>query len=326
MLKAVNHAPSTQGHRKRWKPRRPLRTISMLPTLLTLGNLMFGVAAIYYCGREMQHLGVDKSVAEALILPRIFPPALAPTFLSIAVWMIFGGMIMDTLDGRVARKTGQASNFGVQLDSLADIVSFGVAPAIMAITLIHRELFQWQAAPLGFVPFGKAAVFLAFVYVCCAALRLARFNVETTMDEASHEGFRGLPSPGAAAALITTVFLHEHLEYVGRWTRTANTLTTLMPLLTLGLGLLMVSRVRYIHAAHLLLRRRPFWHVVAILLSFVLLLMFTEQVTFVIAWTFVLSGPVAFVLRKTKEPPEETEGRETPSEETSQSLSKRQAT
>lgn len=132
MLKAVRHATTTPERGKRLKPRRPLRTISMLPTLLTLGNLIFGVAAIYYCGREMQHLEAGKSYADVFTLPRIFPPALAPTFLSIAVWMIFGGMIMDTLDGRVARKTGQASSFGVQLDSLADIVSFGVAPAVLA--------------------------------------------------------------------------------------------------------------------------------------------------------------------------------------------------
>lgn len=326
MLKAVHHTPKTRERGKRWKQRRPLRTISMLPTLLTLGNLMFGVAAIYYCGREMQHLGADKSVAEALTLPRLFPPALAPTFLSIAVWMILGGMIMDTLDGRVARKTGQSSSFGVQLDSLADIVSFGVAPAILAITLVHRELLEWQAAPLGFTPFGKAAVFLAFVYVCCAALRLARFNVETTVDEASHEGFRGLPSPGAAGALITTVFLHEHLEVVGNWTRTANMLSALMPLLTLALGLLMVSRIRYVHAAHLLLRRRPFWHVVAILLVFVLLLMYTEQVTFVVAWSFVFSGPVGYLVEKIKAPPAEVEDRESHPEQTPEALSKRQAT
>jgi CDP-diacylglycerol--serine O-phosphatidyltransferase len=212
--------------------------------------------------------------------------------------MIIGGMLCDTLDGRVARKTGQSSKFGSELDSLADTVTFGLAPAMMMVVLTRREIAEWGAAPLGFSRFGEVALLIGFIYVCCTALRLARFNVETSISEAHHQGFRGLPSPGAAAAVVSTIFLHEYLEWVKGLSFLADILVVALPLLTLALAWLMVSRVPFLHAASAFFRRRPFWHMAPILVAFGLIILYTELMFFIGAWAFVLSGLVKLLTGK----------------------------
>jgi CDP-diacylglycerol--serine O-phosphatidyltransferase len=287
--------------------RRRLRTIAMLPTLLTLGNLYFGFAGIYCCGRELQDLGAGKSPAEQMTLNRKFWEKRAPSFLAIAAWTILGSMICDALDGRVARKTGQASRFGEELDSLADVVSFGVAPGLMMTTLVHREIVQWGHPPWYFEHFGQMSMFIGAIYACCAALRLARFNVEATMDEAAHQGFKGLPSPGGAAAVVSVVFLHDHLDFVGNWEATADVLAKALPVCTLAFALLMVSRVQYTHAVSWLLRRRPFEHVILVLLALPLIWIYTAQSMAVAAWFFALSGPARYVFSRVTGRPTLTE-------------------
>jgi len=294
MLKPIP-SESLVGDRPVGRRRRRLRTVAMLPTLLTLGNLCFGFAAIYCCGRELQDLGAGKGPGEALTLKREFWEKRAPSFLSIAAWTILGSMICDALDGRVARKTGRASKFGEQLDSLADVVSFGVAPGLMMTTLVHREIAQWGHPPWYFEHFGQMSMFIGTIYACCAALRLARFNVEATMDEAAHQGFKGLPSPGAAAAVVSVVFLHDHLDFVGGWELMADVLAKALPICTLAFALLMVSRVRYTHAVSWLLRRRPFEHVILVLLALPLIWIYTAQTMAVAAWFFALGGPARYV-------------------------------
>jgi CDP-diacylglycerol---serine O-phosphatidyltransferase len=298
MLKPVKAVPVTSSEVP-VKRKRPLRTISMLPTLLTLGNLCLGFGAIYLCGRELEELGLQRTAQEILTWNSPFLENLAPSYLSIAVWMIAAAMVCDALDGRVARKTGQASKFGEQMDSLADVVSSGVAPALIMMTMVRRELIQWSDyAPFGFERFGQLTVLIGIVYVSCAALRLARFNVEASMAQASHEGFRGLPSPGAAGAVVSLVIVHDHLDQVEGWVRTADFITHMLPFATLALGLLMVSRVPYRHAVSVLLRRRPFEHLIAVLLLVPLLLLYTKQVLMVAAWSFVLSGIIRMVWAK----------------------------
>jgi len=288
----------TKRRKKHRRPRKPMRTIAILPTLLTLGNLCFGFAAVYFCGRQLQDLGAEVTAMESMTFNRPLWEDLAPSFLSIAVWMIIIGMICDTLDGRVARGTGQASKFGSELDSLADTVTFGLAPAMMMVVLVRREITEWGVAPLGFSRFGEMALLIGFIYTCCTALRLARFNVETSISEAHHEGFRGLPSPGAAAAVVSTIFLHEYLEWVRHWKLLADVLVVALPALTLVLAWLMVSRVPFRHAASAFFRRRPFWHMAPILLAFALVILYTELVFFIGAWAFVLSGPVKLLTGK----------------------------
>src|SRR5690606_12393377 len=113
---------------------------------------------------------------------------------------IFLGMLLDGLDGRVARMTRSTSELGEQLDSMADMVTFGVAPAFLAVQLVG------VVSPLSLAEdmFDRFAMVVAFIYVACAALRLARFNIETKSDNVvDHLSFSGLPSPGAAGTVAS---------------------------------------------------------------------------------------------------------------------------
>ena len=159
------HAPA-RGAADGVPPRRLRRGMSILPSLFTLGNMFCGYACVVYAMRG------DYATA-------------AP-FIGIAV-------ILDMLDGRIARMTGTASEFGVQFDSMADVISFGMAPAILA--------FAWGLSSLGRL--GWAA---AFLFVTAAALRLARFNLQTASLDKRY--FVGMPSPAAAGVVAATVFAY----------------------------------------------------------------------------------------------------------------------
>jgi CDP-diacylglycerol---serine O-phosphatidyltransferase len=294
MIRTFKPDPSNPAKPKR----RRLRTVAMLPTLLTLGNLYFGFTAAYCCGRELEDLGAQINASEKRTLNSVFFEAKAPSYLAIATWMLFGSMLCDGLDGRVARKTGASSTFGMQLDSLSDVVSFGVAPAMMMVVLTRREILQAGYPPFGFEGFEKLALFIAAIYVCCAALRLARFNVEATLDESGHQGFKGLPSPGAAIGVISLIFLHEHLDITSNYHHTAAMIARVLPFATLATALLMVSRVGYTHVVSSFFRRRPFAHIVGVLLAIPLVWMFTELAVMIGAWIFVLSGPVSMLWAK----------------------------
>ena len=150
------------------------RAFAVLPTLLTLGNALCGFAAITYAAR----LGIeDVQAGDAHLL--------------YASMCIFAGMLFDALDGRAARWANQTSEFGAQLDSLCDVVTFGVAPAFL------MRQFSLQS-----VVHPRIMWVIAGLYVACAILRLARFTIETD-DEDSHESFSGLPSPAAAGAVAS---------------------------------------------------------------------------------------------------------------------------
>ncbi len=139
--------------------------MSLLPSLFTIANLFCGWACVVHAMR-----------GEFIV---------AAPFIGVAI-------VLDMLDGRIARMTGTTSDFGVQLDSLADLISFGMAPAILA--------FQW-----GLVPLGRMGWAVGFVFLTAAALRLARFNIQTVSDK---RYFVGLPSPAAAAIPAATIFYY----------------------------------------------------------------------------------------------------------------------
>jgi CDP-diacylglycerol---serine O-phosphatidyltransferase len=153
----------------------------------------------------------------------------SPEQLYRAALAIFFAIFFDMFDGRVARMTRTQSDFGVQLDSLADVVSFGAAPALL--------VYRWALAPMGFI-----GLFLSFSFAACGALRLARFNVLAARgDKASHRFFVGLPIPLAAGALVSVVIAH-YRQY-----GEATDPSTHIPI-AVGVGLLaflMVSTVRY---------------------------------------------------------------------------------
>ena len=185
--------------RRRWsrsgpKTTRRLRGVAVLPSLFTLGNAICGFAAIYYAAMP----------PESGSHPRFF---ISP--LVLAGYLILIGILADAIDGRLARLSNTASNFGAQLDSLADMVSFGVAPAFLMIKLVSQT--PASSATEATIA-GKLVWLIAVIYMCCTALRLARFNVESTADISSHHGFKGLPCPAAAGTIASLVVLHQEFR------------------------------------------------------------------------------------------------------------------
>lgn len=210
---------------------------------------------------------------------------------------IFIAMVMDGLDGRVARLTHTQSEFGAEYDSLSDMVSFGVAPALV--------LYVWALKPL-----GKLGWIAAFVYCACAALRLARFN--TKLDSSDKRWFEGLPSPAAAALLAGLVWVNFNNGVDGR-----DLLWDWLPMqwvawsFTVFAGLSMVSSLRFYSGKDINLRRSvPFVVVLLIVLFFVLVSYSPPEVLFAIAVSYGLSGYVMWAwlrLRRDRDGAGETE-------------------
>lgn len=190
-----------------------------------------------------------------------------------AAMAIFAAQILDGFDGRVARMTNTQSEFGTEYDSLSDMVSFGLAPAVV--------LYSWALEPLG--KYGLAA---AFVFVACAAIRLARFN--THSGESDSRYFTGLASPPAATLMASAV-----------WWGSENVLSTeisiIAAIVTTVVGLLMVSNIRYQSFKGLDANRRvPFVAMLITILVCILVLVNPPRVLFAMAFTYALSGPVMY--------------------------------
>jgi CDP-diacylglycerol---serine O-phosphatidyltransferase len=251
---------------------RRLKDVPVLPSLITLGNVFFGFLAI-------------AKVADALRLsaPGASFETVAGLFETAAI-LIFVAMVFDALDGRVARMTGQTTPFGAQLDSMADMVTFGVAPAFLGKTLVD---WHAQTDANGLLPLQPKLFYAAAaVYVLCAALRLARFNVETGADADDHNEFKGLPSPAAAAVVcaLISLFCTKHSD-LGQWLLGADNfdkIVVAMPGVLVLLGLLMVSRVPYPHAMSAILRGR---HSMPFLAALVVLIIIAA-----VEWQFALAA------------------------------------
>lgn len=285
----------SRPHKLRLHERR-LKAVAVLPTMATLGNLVCGVGAIYMC---MLSYGAGGSDLATKTLNSTRMESWFPTYAAIGCYLIFLSSVFDGLDGRLARLARKTSEFGAQLDSLADIVSFGVAPALLAMTVARPALPIPQLSEAARVWWRIEWVLLA-AYVCCAGLRLARFNVENEEDESAHQKFRGLPSPGAAAALISVVLVHEEFIRVTRLNIASAWVGTALPFLACGLGLLMVSRFKYFHLVNSLLRgRRPFWQIV--LMGFFLLvgaIIYPQPTIAALALAYAASGPFMRYFKK----------------------------
>ncbi len=253
------------------KPRRPRplldptlreRSIYLLPNLFTSAALFSGFYAIVQAmGGNYEHAAVA----------------------------IFIAMVMDGLDGRVARLTHTQSAFGAEYDSLSDMVSFGVAPALV--------LYVWALKPM-----GKLGWIAAFIYCAGAALRLARFN--TKLDESDKRYFQGLPSPAAAALLAGLVWvMHDngisgadsffgwlHMKWVA-WG------------FTVFAGLTMVSDLRYFSGKDFNLRRSvPFVVVLMIVLAFMLIAYSPAEVLFLLFVAYGFSGYAGWLMRRFNQP------------------------
>ena len=229
---------------------RRLKSVPVLPSIITLGNLFFGFLAIAKVADALRQAQPGAEFATVV------------EFFEIAAIFVFVAMVLDALDGRIARMTGQSTPFGAQLDSMADMVTFGVAPAFLGKVLVDWHA-QSDAASRLLPLHPKLFYAAAAVYVCGAALRLARFNVETGDDEDDHSEFKGLPSPAAAAVICSLVALfctrNDDDARLGHWLlgpEHFDTIVVAMPAVLVLVGLLMVSRVPYPHALHTLLKGR----------------------------------------------------------------------
>jgi len=294
MNKPVKLIPDpSKSHRPRGE--RRLKAVAVLPSLATLGNLLCGFGAIYMCVLSADWRGADLA-RPTLNNPRF--EAWFPTYLAIGAYLILLSMVLDALDGRLARLARKTSDFGAQLDSLSDVVSFGVAPALLVMCIIRPIFGGSEVEGLARVLWRVQWVALA-VYPCCAAVRLARFNVENVADESAHRSFKGLPSPGAAAAVVSIVILHE--EYIRdampQYSRLVSHLS--VPLVFIC-GLLMVSRFKYPHFVNTFLRgRRPLSHIIAILAVVLAMAMIDPRLTFaLLACGYALWGPVLGLVRR----------------------------
>jgi CDP-diacylglycerol--serine O-phosphatidyltransferase len=225
------------------------RGIYILPNLFTTGNLFCGFWAIISVFQEQYFYA-----AVAILLASVF----------------------DILDGKVARLSRASSKFGVQYDSLADLISFGVAPALLA--------FSWALRPYG--RFGWLA---AFLFVVCGALRLARFNVQTSSGEVKY--FKGLPIPVAASMIALTILLYLRLIETG-WVK-----DIIILIMIWVLAFLMVSNIRYFSFKEFnLAKRKPFRIFLFVVLSMIVIVMEPIIVLFCFVLFYVFSGPVNILI------------------------------
>ena len=200
-----------------------------------------------------------------------------------AIW-IFVSAVCDGLDGKVARMTGSTSKFGVEYDSLADVVAFGVTPALM--------VYAWALRP-----YGRLGWVAAFLFVACGALRLARFNVQVNTVESKR--FVGLPIPAAASMVAATVLLFHHLGRMPEELFQAPFMVkrVVISVVIYLLAFLMVSNFRYYSFKDpALIRRQPFGF---LLLAVILLIVVVAEpvvMVFSVMLCYTLSGPVAFLL------------------------------
>ncbi len=195
----------------------------------------------------------------------------------VAAWFILISAIFDVLDGKVARLTGTTSRFGVEYDSLADLVAFGVAPGLL--------MYSWALKP-----FGKLGWLAAFLYVVCGALRLARFNVQ--VDTVESKRFLGLPIPAAASMVASCVLLFYHLGGSGSIRKVS------VLILIYVLALLMVSNVRYYSFKDPeLVKRQPFGFLVLLIFVVIVVVAEPQIMIFALFGIYLLSGPASYLFR-----------------------------
>lgn len=242
--------------------RQPKKGIYILPNTLTLCGMFSGFFAIL--------------------------SAINGNFLY-AAYAILIANIFDGLDGWIARLTNTSTRFGIELDSLSDLVAFGVAPSVM--------MYKW-----GLAPFGRLGWAAAFLFVACGALRLARFNIQTGTTES--KAFKGMPIP-AAASILSSIVIYYYEFWKGLPEK-----NIFFPFITILLSLLMVSTLRYHGLKEIDFReRKPFWFLIVFVLILFGLLIHPSSAIFVFAMAYLLWGIIEniylFITRKRSRAPEQ---------------------
>ena len=287
-------------HRRRRFRRRGrrayIRSIYSLPTLATLGNAISGFASIYLASIISITLFAQMQAVPLSSLPMFKDPRLVPlveTFhFALPAYLIFLAMFFDAIDGRLARFARHTTDFGGQLDSLADIVSFGVAPAFLVLQVVKVETAGFDNFPL---TISRLIWCTGALYLSCAAMRLARFNVSNEHGEQYHFSFLGLPSPGAAGAVASLVLVQQELRTYDQSTvlrHAGDVCVVLLPLVLLATGLLMVSHLRYPHIVNRYLTgRKSIARLLIILVALLLLVTALQYTIALICLTYAFWGP-----------------------------------
>jgi CDP-diacylglycerol--serine O-phosphatidyltransferase len=264
-----------------------VKKIAILPTLLTLGNGICGFVAITFISKVS---GNGSGPEDAINF-------------GWAGWFILFAMVFDMLDGYVARLSKTASDFGGELDSLCDVVSFGVTPAFLLLKLGPG----WEPS----IFLHQVLAGIAALYFACTALRLARFNVANDVDPGSHKRFRGLPSPGAAGCIAGLAIVRgQFLGSLTQWFGAAidvdrareiisRCVEIAAPLGALTVALLMVSNVPYPHITGKIFRgKKQIGHLVQVMLVGFILLMFQSLTPLLVFWIYAFAFPVrALIIR-----------------------------
>ncbi len=281
------------GRSRSDKPKRLLHGVHPLPTMVTLGNLICGFASIMMSMRANMPMVIATTATTAGVVP--YKP---DDYLYLAGLLIFFGMVFDVLDGSVARLTKSTSKFGMEMDSLCDVVSFGVAPAVLVKNLIDHQAIEGKLHPM----LDRYIFPLLVIYVCCATLRLARYNVESETGHRNY--FFGMPSPGAAGCAAGLVILSlpaSHHWAISPFTMQVTQLENYiddlrgpiilaLPFVMLTLGILMVSRVHYQHIGDKILKgKKSFMHLLVLGIAIALIVMHHE-----IMLAFMFNGYMIF--------------------------------
>lgn len=225
-----------------------MKTVSLLPSLITTGNLFCGTYAI------LQAINGNVYLSS---------------------WLILIAMFFDLLDGQVARLKNVVTKFGVEYDSLSDLVSFGFAPAIIVYTVTLKDM-------------GRIGPVLFFIYIACTALRLARFNSQKPSTQKAD--FSGLPSP-AASGFVASVFILNHKF-------ACPVLIKFMPIVLFILAMLMVSTLRYpATGMYNLWKKKTFFNLVAVILCGTMLFLQLELFLFLCFLGYALFGVVGWKMR-----------------------------
>jgi CDP-diacylglycerol--serine O-phosphatidyltransferase len=270
---------------------KPIRAVAVLPTLFTLGNLVSGFFAIVVLARIEKPVTAAFDPAPRIESPRELLGSDDPTHnLMLSGALILLAMAFDAVDGQIARLTRGETNFGAELDSLCDLVSFGVAPAFLLVKM----------CPQFTILHDKEIWSIAALFACCAALRLARFNVETDSED-DHTAFAGLPTPAAAAAIASFAILSYTLRNEAAIDTHKNfvyydyCMQRILPFFAIAIAILMVSRIPYPHPLSQLLRgQSSFAHIVGVLFAIVALLVVRGYAVPLLCVLFVLSPPLRF--------------------------------
>lgn len=199
-----------------------------------------------------------------------------------AAYAIIVSAVFDMLDGRIARMTGSVSRFGVEYDSLADLVAFGVAPSLL--------IYVWAL-----MPYGRLGWIAAFLFLICGALRLARFNIQINTVESKK--FNGLPIPGAALVIASSVIFYYELAGEGTTLKEYFVL-----LLTFYLAAMMISNIKFNSFKDMdPIKRKPFSVLIVAILISILIAAKHEVTLFILFLGYALSGPVLYLYDKRKQ-------------------------